>query len=132
VSPTSAGWKHVLFFFSTLLLLGLVAYSIGALMWLSTASCRDFFVATSLNAGFTFALAMLLCALALRQGPAILSPQTNPFESIGLLDPQEDGADPDEDEDADHDLDEFGLASPSNVAALRTRRELENEPANNL
>lgn len=111
--------------------MGLVAYSIGALMWLSTASCRDFFVATSLNAGFTFALAMLLCALALRQGPAILSPQTNPFESIGLLDPQEDEDDHDAD-DPGHDVDEFGLQSPSNVAALRTRRELENEPANNL
>lgn len=118
-------WRHLLFLLSICLLSFLVAYSLSNMLFLVEAHCRDFLISAVLNACLTFAVAIGVLALAFQHQDQLRQQQTNPFETIGLLVPNQD----DEREGAadDDELEEFGLPSDEDDPGLeaRTRRQLE-------
>jgi hypothetical protein len=128
-------WRHLLFLWSTFVLFLLVLYSLSNLLWLLQAHCRDFLVAAVLNAALTFALALLLVALIFQQREQLVIQAHNPFETIGLLDEGSDGntaEDDEEDAKAEAEVAEAGGFGLQSSIAMRTRRELENEPGHNI
>ena len=113
-------WRHILFLFSALALAGLSVYAVLTLFWLLQAHCRDFIISAILNAGLTCLAALLLLSLAFQRRASLVHRETNPFESIGLLDEGVDSlADTEGAGEGEEDI-EFGLSTAT--LSSRTRR----------
>ena len=95
-------WRHALLFAGLMLLLSLAGVACWSMLWLVNANCRDFMLSAIMNAVVTCLLTIAALTIIVRNKRRVFDHNINPFESVGLLQREEEHINRQADADDEH------------------------------